>query len=237
MGGSEEIDYLGNKSGRAMLDMRERSIRIEKLSADTPVHWFYQIAEIHKSEIPGGFLSSLDTRFLVRMYQTFSSSKHAFLLAATSEDFVVGFICCSLQTKEAYRDFMLRSGAHSFFILIKHVFSLKMLARIIEVLAYPKRNASLDLPPSEILNFSVRHEFQRRGLGTALFAAAIEEYGQAEIDSIKIVVGANQSGAIKFYDSMHAIRKHEFCLHEKQRSYVFTFDASDAEITGFQSQD
>ena len=63
------------------------------LSADHS--YFKQCSEIHSKEIPNGFLPTLGIDFLSRLYDSFSKSKHSFLLLAIEQNKVLGFILLS----------------------------------------------------------------------------------------------------------------------------------------------
>lgn len=57
-----------------------------------------------------------------------------------------------------------------------------------------------ELPTEELISFCIHPECQGKGLGRALFEASLAEFASRGIFRVKIVTGADQLSAQKFYD-------------------------------------
>lgn len=185
---------------------------------------FKQVALIHESEISEGFLSTLGTTFLARMYKFLALSPHSFLIIAQEGEKVVGFICGGLNTGKAMKHFMLTQGVFALPVLLPKIISIKSIKKIFETIFYPKKQIDIDLPKAEILNFCVHNEAQRKGVGKKIFHALCEKFRSFGVSSIKIVTGENQVKAQGFYEKLSAKRVAELEVHKGTKSYVYIFD-------------
>jgi [ribosomal protein S18]-alanine N-acetyltransferase len=66
---------------------------------------------------------------------------------------------------------------------------------------------------AEVLNLAVRAAHRRRGEGTALLAAALEEFGLRNAKSVYLEVRESNTGAIAFYE------KHGFTKMGQRKAY------------------
>lgn len=199
-------------------------IHLELLTSKSPESYFGQIARIHQDEIKSGFLSTLGTKFLVRLYKHLSVSPYSFIFAAISGSQVLGFICGSTDTTRVYKSFMLHSGLSSLAILFPRLLSFERIKQVLETLLYPGKKENLGLPNSEIFNFCVSQPAQQRGIGKMLFAALVKEFQRLNIEQIKIVTGAEQKKAQNFYNSMQAQRVREIEIHKGTKSFIFVYN-------------
>ena len=184
---------------------------------------YRRLSEIHIEEIDDGFLSTLGPRLLIELYRTLSTSRHAFLIVASMNEDVFGFICGSTNTGRVYMDFIKRAGLHALWILGPKVVSFKRIKRVLETLLYPRKKENIGLPESEILNFCVSKNFQRQGVGRALFNALIYEFKRRGVDEIKIVTGVNQIQAHMFYESIGAVLIRTISVHEGTPSIIYVY--------------
>jgi ribosomal protein S18 acetylase RimI-like enzyme len=200
-----------------------QSMRIEPVTPTSPPEWFAQLAEIHSAEIHGGFLTKLGPRFLHHLYQEMARSPHTFLFAAVNRDEVVGFIAGSVATGRFYRQYLWRRGLRDAWILLPKLITLSRIKSAVETLLYPSRNRDAGLPSAEILNFCVRRTMQRSGVGKRLFHELISEFQRRGVASIRIVTGAEQVKAQRFYESLGAVRISSIEVHRGTQSIVYTF--------------
>ncbi len=157
------------------------------------------VAELHRSAIATGFLSSLGGTFLTRMYRAICGVDGAFGYVWEEPDGeLLGFIACSENTGRVYKKALLRGGAGMAMSLAGHLLRPAPLRRIIQTLRYPARDPGL-LPPAEVLSIAVSDKARGRGVGKALMAAALEEFARRRIPRIRVAVWAGNEGANRFY--------------------------------------
>lgn len=183
---------------------------------------FGQMAGLHVAEIPEGFLTSLGRPMLVRLYRALVCASDAFVFAAWEGEQLLGFICCATNTRRVYRHVLIRSSFRLAPAITRRAFSWQTLMRCWETFRYPaKRRTSGDYPAAEILNFCVARQAQGRGVGRLLFARAMAEYGHRGVRRIKIVTGATQKSAQRFYHAAGAQLAGEIEVHANVSSLVF----------------
>lgn len=198
--------------------------QIEPISACDGKRSFARLAELHQQEIEAGFLSSLGTDFLSRLYEALARSPHAFVLVAKREEAIAGFICGSTSTKRVYRSLLLNGGWRIALPLLPKLFSLKRVRRMLETILYPSQKHEVELPDAEIVNFCVDRNSQRQGIGRKLFAALVTEFQQRGVAQIRIVTGESQRSAQQFYESLGATQAAELEVHSGARSLAYLFD-------------
>src|SRR5438105_13458477 len=101
--------------------MHQPEIRL--LSGSEAPEVFAELARLHSEEISGGFLTSLGTPLLANLYRAIGRSTHAFILVATLDGRVVGFLCGSTDTPKVYRHVLTRAWPYILPALARHLFS------------------------------------------------------------------------------------------------------------------
>lgn len=203
--------------------MMDREIVVRLVDKSESFETFRQIALIHKIEIPKGFLSTFGIFFLARMYQSLADSPYSFLIVAQKQGKVIGFICGGIDTGKAMKRFLFHQGLFVMPQLISKIFSLKIINKILETFFYPKQKFNHQLPNSEILNFCVLSEMQRKGLGKKLFFELIECFRKKDVKKIKIITGAYQKKAQSFYEGLSAEKVSDIEVHKGIRSYIYIY--------------
>src|SRR3989344_7596260 len=130
-----------------------------------------KIAQIHKTEISGGFLSSLSPAFLKRFYLALIESQSSFCVVAKEGNMVVGFIAGVSNMNKFYAYFLKNYFFQSFFILLPKIFS--SFKKLFESFLYPKKEQSL--PKAELLTIAITKEFQGKGIGSMILPVFISE--------------------------------------------------------------
>jgi len=202
----------------------KESILIKKLTANSPKEYFNQIAKIHQDEIVEGFLSTLGVKFLSKLYCSLCDSPYAFLYVAVINNRICGFICGSTDTSKVYKYFIMRNGIFILPLIIPKILSFKKIRRIFETLIYPQKKENVVLPKNEILNFCISSNFQRKGIGKKLFKVLVNEFKSLNLNRIKIVTGANQIKAQKFYESAGAIKFTDIEVHRDSKSFIYVYN-------------
>ena len=200
---------------------------IRLLRPDEEPEVYEELARLHAKEISGGFLTSLGTAVLARLYRAIGQSPHAFILAASSNGHVVGFLCASTDTRKVYRHVLSRSWMHLLLPLVRRVFSWRTMRHCWETLRYPAHSPVPNLPAAEILNFCVTQKQQGLGIGQALFAVMKDEYRRQGVSQIRIVTGANQLSAIRFYEKIGAELVGRIEVHARTESRLFRYSIQD----------
>ncbi|MGD0993273.1 MAG: GNAT family N-acetyltransferase [Gemmatimonadales bacterium] len=200
---------------------------IRLLTRAEPHETFLEIGRLHAEEIKGGFLASLGIGWLARLYEAIGRSPHAFTLVATVDGSIIGFLCGSADTRRVYRHVLTRDAVALLPGLLGRLASWRTVKRCWETLRYPSRAPVLDLPSAEILNFCVAGRVQRLGVGRLLFRAMEAEFARRGVRSLRIVTGASQLSAIRFYESLGAEPAGNVEVHAQVQSRLFRYSIPD----------
>lgn len=157
-------------------------------------------ADLHRTGIHTGFLSSLGREFLRQLYRAAPFCPAGFALVWETEEGgkVLGFIACAESTGGVYKQSLLRGGPFMAFPLLRHLLRPAVLKRILETLRYPAETGP-ELPPAEVLSIAVAPEARGCGVGKALMGAALAEFARRGIPRVKLAVGADNDVANAFY--------------------------------------
>lgn len=205
--------------------MQPAEIRL--LSSSESAGVFTELARLHAEEISEGFLTSLGVPLLSRLYRAIARSPHAFILVAGAEGHIVGFLCGSTDTGKVYRHVLTRAWPQILPKLVGRLARWSTVKRLWETVRYPSRTPSPDLPSAEILNFCVSGRLQRSGVGRRLFAATESEFSRRGIREIRIVTGAQQLSAIRFYEKIGAQPAGSIEVHTQSESRLFRYSIQD----------
>lgn len=184
-------------------------------SADAP-----QLAALHAARISEGFLPTLGSRFLTRLYRRIAKSPRAFAHVAVDDGTIVGFAAGSDDVGRLYREFLLRDGVVAALVAAPRL--ARSSRRVIETLRYPSSVDTDSLPRAEILSVAVAAAAGRRGIGRRVVAAAVAEFDRRGIDAIKVVAAADNTAAERLYTGEGFTEVHELAVHggTTSRAYV-----------------
>ncbi len=177
------------------------------------------IANIHKTEISGGFLSSLPEAFLEKFYEAIILSPVSFCVVAKENNQVVGFVAGTTDISTFYRYFFTHYFFQSFFIVLPKLFS--SFKKIAETLLYPTKEKAL--PKAELLTIAVKKEFQGRGIAGQMFKEFTAEMRKRNIKEFKVLVGANLPQAIHFYEKNGFRFVKNTSVHGKAVSKIYVY--------------
>ena len=168
-----------------------------------------EIAKLHAECIPTGFISSLGSRFVSQLYAGIAGCRHAFCLVAVEHGHVVGFIAGAESVGRVYKSVILRRGLFMLSSLLRFVFSGRTIRKIFQTLLYPSRSS--DYPAAEILSVAVASDARRKGIGTMLMRAALEEFERRGISEAKLAVAADNAPANRYYlkEGFHRIADYD----------------------------
>jgi ribosomal protein S18 acetylase RimI-like enzyme len=185
-----------------------------------------EVAQLHVEAIHEGFLSSLGTAFLRRLYARLARSRHGFLLvadatAAEPDNRVIGFVGGSTNLRAFYREFVWRDGLaaslSSFSRLVRSA------PRAIETLRYGNGAGPVAGDSgfeAELLAIGVSGSARRRGTGAALAQAFLEASAREGANSARVVVGSENAAAIALYERYGFAIARELELHAGSRSLI-----------------
>jgi len=196
-------------------------LQIRCVNRNEPGVLFRRIAEIHQDRIPTGFLSGLGVPAIALMYRGYAGNPHSFLLVAEDDTSLAGFLCCAVDTRCAYRQFLLHHGVKAGLLCLPKALSIRNMVHFVETLLYPRKTYEVPLPKAEILNFCVDRAFEGRGVGRRLYERMRRQLSEREVMEFKIVTGDDQRRAQDFYERAGAARVASFRLHGKAVSHVY----------------
>lgn len=198
-------------------------VRVERLCGVASAVDFQRLAELHLESITDGFLTSLGDRFLRAMYAAIAKSAYADLLVAREEGRIVGFICSSSSLSRVYRDFVISAGPGVWLVMATRVLRFSTFRRIVETAFYPVSRGADHAGDVEVLNFCVDVDQRGRGVGQQLFSALVASLSVRGAQTLKIVTGASQDSAQRFYQSAGATLVGETEVHQGEPSLVFAY--------------
>jgi ribosomal protein S18 acetylase RimI-like enzyme len=193
-----------------------------------PPEFWAQIARLHQQEIQDGFLTSLGEPFLRRLYAAVCASPAVLLAVAQSrsDGALRGFLCATTDSRRALRRCLWPAGPALAFALLPR--ALSALPRLRETARHARGGgpASASLPRAEILNFCVQRGCQGQGMGRRLFQLAMGELAARGVSRVKIVTGASQMSAQRFYTAAGARHWGEYRLHAASGSHIYIYETS-----------
>jgi ribosomal protein S18 acetylase RimI-like enzyme len=158
-----------------------------------------EVARLHVAGIKEGFLPTLGIPFLRRLYRRMVRSPGSFVLVATVDQRIAGFVAGTESVGWLYRSFLLRDGISA---AVKAAPRLaRSWRRAVETLTYGAGDGGHkdDLPAAELLSIAVAEGWRGRGVGRALVEAFQAEMGQRQIATAKVIVAAHNDQAVSLY--------------------------------------
>ena len=179
------------------------------------------IADLHATRIDEGFLTSLGTPFLRRLYARVLQSDDAFIVVDDLDGVTTGFAAGVADLGSLYRQFILRDGWRAGLRAAPRL--LKNIPRVVETLRYPAITG--DLPEAEVLAVAVAAERSGHGVGQALVRRAIDEFVTREIRTAKVVTTADNRAALAMYRACGFIAADGVEVHAGRSSEVLVWTA------------
>jgi ribosomal protein S18 acetylase RimI-like enzyme len=173
-------------------------------------------ASLHGLLISEGFLSSLGTQFLRRLYGRIARSPDSFLLVAETDGTVVGFIAGSVAVGRLYRSFLLRDSVAV--ALRAPVRLVTALPRVFETLRHGLGGEKTE--GGELLAVAVDPRVRGRQVGLGLVKDFLDELERRGSGAASVVVGADNTAAIAMYERAGFTRARSFEMHRGTRSVV-----------------
>ena len=158
------------------------------------------MARLHRSELPDAFLPMLGEGFLRQLYRAAVDDPDVVALVADVGGRVEGFAVAAPSVRAFYRRFYRTRGPVAAFMALPRLFSAPVIRRALETARYPV--AAGPLPEAELLAMAVAPAFRSRGLGRELARTALDTLAGRGVERVKVVVGAANDGATRFYEGI-----------------------------------
>lgn len=182
------------------------------------------LARLHAQAIKTGFLSALGSGVLDQVYRGLITDPASVVLVVRDEKGeIAGFIAGSRDTRAFYRRMIRRRAIPAGLAALPAlVTDPRKIGRFIETICYPG-SVVPDLPPAELLAMAVTEKFRARGLGSDLVKEFVIRLG---VPAMRVVVGADNEGARRFYRAQGFIPVAETEVHKGQQSEVQVWRSS-----------
>ncbi|HOQ05542.1 MAG TPA: GNAT family N-acetyltransferase [Anaerohalosphaeraceae bacterium] len=173
----------------------EQTIQIVPMKAEHA----RDVARLHIEGIHQGFISSLGEEFVTALYETLAESAESFSYVAVADGRVVGFASFTTNLRKVYHSVLRKRGLKFVGLLLRKVFSVLVLCRILETLLYPRRIGRLRLPDAELLSIGVAADCRGQKLGNRLIERGFQECAARGIERVKVLVADFNKPANRLY--------------------------------------
>jgi glycosyltransferase involved in cell wall biosynthesis/ribosomal protein S18 acetylase RimI-like enzyme len=182
------------------------------------------LARLHRESLPGAFLPSLGDRFLSRLYRALAEDPTAVAVVAENGTGVLGFATAVPSVKGFYRRFYLRHGIPAAVAAAPRLLRPAVLGRVRETASYPQDGRGL--PEAELLSIAVDGRSRAQGVGRRLARAILEGLAERGVDEVRVVVGADNEPANRFYEKLGFTSARQLSVHDGQTSNVWVIRCS-----------
>jgi ribosomal protein S18 acetylase RimI-like enzyme len=158
-----------------------------------------QVAALHVTGIPTGFISSLGIEAVRGLYERILTDKTSLCLVAEQDGQIVGFVAFSANLQQLYRTVILSGGWKLVVRTAKLGFSPRRIKKILQTLLYPRRTQRMDLPAAELLAIVVSPECRGRGLAAELVRQGLTNFAEYHVDCVKVMVAQANTAANSLY--------------------------------------
>jgi glycosyltransferase involved in cell wall biosynthesis/ribosomal protein S18 acetylase RimI-like enzyme len=158
------------------------------------------MARLHADGMPDAFLPALGHGFLTRLYRALVADAQSIALVADSGGEVVGFATGVVSVRDFYRRFARQHGPAAAAATAPRLVRPSVLRRVLETARYPSSSTEAgELPDAELLSIAVTPANRTGGTGRALADGVLLGLSELGARDIKVVVGAANHGANRFY--------------------------------------
>jgi glycosyltransferase involved in cell wall biosynthesis/ribosomal protein S18 acetylase RimI-like enzyme len=180
------------------------------------------MARLHADSMPDAFLPTLGPRFLARLYRAVATDPEAVALVAEGVDGVVGFAAGVVSVGGFYRRFARGHGPAAALAAAPRLVRPGVVRRLLETVRYPTdTGGDGQLPEAELLSIAVAPALRTGGTGRALADGVLAGLAGRGVDDIKVVVGAANQGANRFYARVGFTEAGQLTVHQGTPSNVW----------------
>ena len=177
------------------------------------------MARLHRESLPTGFLPTLGDAFLRRLYRAMTRDRYAVAFVADDRGAVVGFAAAVPSVSAFYRAFARREGLGALVAAAPRLVRPSVLRRAIETARHPSNMHGL--PDAELLSIAVDTSRRSNGVGRELTDAVARGLGERDVREFKVVVGADNRDANRFYERLGFRRAGRTAVHRDVASEVW----------------
>ncbi len=157
------------------------------------------VAELHRTGIQTGFLSSLGPMFLRQLYRALPGCPAGFgYVWVDQAGYVVGFIACAESVGRLYKQALRQRGLLMAIPLLRFMVRPSVIRRMWQTFRYPS-SVGADLPQAEVLSVVVDPQGRGKGVAASLMEAALKSFADRGIAEVKVAVDANNHIADRYY--------------------------------------
>lgn len=132
---------------------------------------------------------------------------------------VIGFAAAVPSVSAFYKGFARRHGVAAALAAAPRLVRPSVLRRAIETARHP--SGSADMPDAELLSIVVARPYRSRGLGGDLMTAIGRSLSERGVREFKVVVGADNAGANRFYARLASRPSERTQVHDGIASNVW----------------
>lgn len=176
-------------------------------------------AALHAEQIAEGFLPTLGSSFLERLYRRIVRWPRAFLLIADDGGAVIGMAAAAEDVGALYRAFALRDGVPAAIGAAPHL--ARSWRRVLETARYATEADGL--PVAELLSVAVTPAARGRGVGRALVREVNAEFRRRGVEDARVVTAGDNAAALGLYVAEGYRPVAEIEVHAGRVSQVLTW--------------
>jgi glycosyltransferase involved in cell wall biosynthesis/predicted GNAT family N-acyltransferase len=176
------------------------------------------LARLHRLSMPEAFLPTLGDPFLRQLYRAAVADPEAVTVVAERRGRVVGFAAAVPSIRRFYLRFLRTRGIAAALVAAPRLLRRDVVRRVWETARYP--SGSPALPDAELLSIAVAPEVRTGGIGGSLARRSLDELAARGVGKVKVVVGAENEPANRFYERIGFEPVDRIRLHEGTVSNV-----------------
>lgn len=185
------------------------------------------LARLHADNIDTGFLRTLGVGFLRHLYESMLLYQGATILVAADPYGPVAFVAGVADVGAFYRHFATTRGPIAGLSAIPRLVRPSAWRKIWETARYDGDHQETG---AELLSMAVSGPYRRRGLGQALATRLLDDLAAGGMGRVKVVVGADNSGARQLYEAVGFVEKGTIEVHRGEKSIVLVSDREPSSI-------
>jgi glycosyltransferase involved in cell wall biosynthesis/ribosomal protein S18 acetylase RimI-like enzyme len=175
------------------------------------------LAALHSEAIATGFLPSLGTGFMRRLYRAMIAWPEATVIVAAMGDDPVGYVAGVANTGQFYHHFLRRFGLGAVLAALPRLVRPRNLRRAVETLRYEAPELDAD---AELLAMAVTEDTRGQGVGSELGRRFLTAMADRGAGAVRVVVGEENAVAISAYRGMGFRDAAEIEVHRGDRSLI-----------------
>ncbi len=177
-------------------------------------------AALHTAGIAEGFLPKLGPRVLRLLHKRMTLDPSSFVLVATSDRGIDGFVAGTTDVGRLYKSFLRRDGIAAAVLAAPR--APRLWRGAFETLRYSGRT-NTGWPRAELLAIAVDSSARGRGLGRALTRGLQDELTRRGVTEAKVVVAAENAAALALYRATGFRSAGVVDVHRGRRSEVLVW--------------